>query len=214
LFESERDHVRHRDAEQSILGRPGHRRTDLLVAQHASQSTVKMHREVEHRSDVERREIAVGELARARVRVRIVGDDRFAGGERLEVSGITAGFELHARAVAIEAALVQVDAQQRRAAFAVTPDRDALDGHQTSGGLGNELQGLLEILAIERVAAHQRDQSGLLLEQALASDAGRGDPCTCLHVIYPRVHRGTQPHRRRTVPCEMRRRNQDILISL
>ena len=187
LLERERDHVCDGDTEQAILGGPRHRRSDLLVTQHALQPAMQMHRDVEHRGDIQRRKVVAGEFTRARVGVRVVRDDRFASGERLEVRGIESSFELRPRGVLVAAQLIQIDAAQGGTALAVAPERNTLDLHQARRGLGDQLQSLLQILPVEHIAARQSDQSGLLLEQALASDAKRGKSSACLHVASPRV---------------------------
>lgn len=98
----------------------------------------------------------------------IVGDDRLAGGEGLEVGEMMPGVDLRAAAVAPLTALIEVDAADRRARLCITPQADALDRHQPGRHPGHVPDGLLQIVAMEDWPLREARKRRLLLQEPLA----------------------------------------------
>src|SRR4051794_14830342 len=145
---------------------------------------MQMHGDIQHGSDVVWCQVCSSEFAGARIVARVVDDDRLAPAERRKVRGVETLLELAARGVTVEGAFVKVEAADRRPTLAVAPERNALDVHETGSRLGHRLQGLLQILPVEDVAAHERDERRLLFQQMLAPETKRGQSCACVHVVF------------------------------
>ena len=99
----------------------------------------------------------------------VVGDDGLAGRQSLEIGRVKSGLELNTGAVPVKAELIEIDTANGQTCCGVTPETHAFDPHQPCSRLGDELQGLLQILSVEHLALGQRGQGRLLFEQAFAS---------------------------------------------
>src|SRR5690606_29613083 len=102
----------------------------VLVADDAHDAALAPDGHVQHGDDAERLEVAGGELAGARVRARILGDDHAQLAQRPEVAGVGGRLEAHAAAVAAAAALVEAAADDGAGVVGEEPDADALDAHR------------------------------------------------------------------------------------
>jgi hypothetical protein len=125
--QEERHLIGDRRGEGDLVAGPGARRADVLVADHADDAAAVADGGVEHRGDAERLEVAIGELARARIAAGIVRVDGAAALERVEVARIVAGGQDHSLRVAVGRGLVERHQAQLLPVGAEQPDARALD---------------------------------------------------------------------------------------
>ena len=71
------------------------------MAEYAVQTAGHADGDIQHGHDLEGGQVAARELARTRIGVRVVRDDRLAGRQRLKISGIVLRVQRDAGAVAV-----------------------------------------------------------------------------------------------------------------
>jgi hypothetical protein len=138
--------VGQRSGEPLLLLRPDPRWSDVLVTDDADHVSPGVERRVQHRGDAVHTEVALRELARPRIPLGVVCDDRSLFVECPEVVREVGSRELDsAGGVLSLRALVVLDAADLGAVVAEEPHVDPLDFHRMRGGLGDLSQGGLEV---------------------------------------------------------------------
>ena len=101
---------------------------DMLVAHHADElAGVHAHRRLEHRRDAERYEVALGQLACARIVMCVGGVQGAILLERADIGGKRADVEIRAGHLPAETSSIQTPADELRAILREQPDAGALD---------------------------------------------------------------------------------------
>src|SRR6185436_2822703 len=119
---------RHR--KQLLVSGPDAPDTDVFVAYDAGQIAAQKHRNVEQRANPVRGEIGRGKFVCTRISVRVVGRNRLAAAEGLEIAWEINSGENRAGFVAILVAEIQGVAPNRVRGLRQRPEADARDAER------------------------------------------------------------------------------------
>ena len=154
----QRHEIAQRRREHLLVARPAARQSDMLDAEHAHRPAAEQDRRVEHRRDLQRYQVAVGEFRCALVRLGVGRGDHAVLQDRLEVPGIIRRLQDQPVGRHLSRCVDHVGAGQRQAVFGQEPDAGPRHVERRDSHLVDLAQAFSQVRAYETGVARQRAQ--------------------------------------------------------